>query len=176
MSNPGAAKELGLKRPAAPERLCWTPQQASAFLRHNAETYNDIYADIFEVILGTGMRRGEALGLHWPDIHFQQRVLFVRWTLASVNNARLHLQAPKTRASRNWVSLSPRVTAALRRQPPATEAPTPTTPVSKAWSSPAPTANPSTPSASCTPCANAQLRSAYPRSAFTTSDTPPPPS
>ncbi|ARF78061.1 tyrosine-type recombinase/integrase [Kitasatospora aureofaciens] len=110
------ARNAAMKRPAAPERLCWTPQQASAFLHHNAETYNDVYADIFEVILGTGMRRGEVLGLHWPDIHFQRRVLFVRWTLASVNNARLHLQAPKTRASRNWVSLSPRVTAALRRQ------------------------------------------------------------
>ncbi|MFG2918616.1 tyrosine-type recombinase/integrase [Kitasatospora sp. NPDC048298] len=110
------ARNAALKRPAAPERLCWTPQQASAFLHHNAETYNDAYADIFEVILGTGMRRGEVLGLHWPDIHLQQRILFVRWTLASVNNARLHLQAPKTRASRNWVSLSPRVTAALRRQ------------------------------------------------------------
>ncbi|MEV8326054.1 tyrosine-type recombinase/integrase [Kitasatospora sp. NPDC056731] len=110
------ARNAALKRPAAPERRCWTPQQASAFLHHNAETYNDVYADIFEVILGTGMRRGEVLGLHWPEVHFRQRVLFVRWTLASINNARLHLQAPKTRASRNWVSLSPRVTAALRRQ------------------------------------------------------------
>ncbi|MFD4395557.1 tyrosine-type recombinase/integrase [Kitasatospora sp. NPDC058478] len=110
------ARNAALKRPAAPERRCWTPQQASAFLRHNTETYNDVYADIFEVILGTGMRRGEVLGLHWPEVHFRQRVLFVRWTLASINNARLHLQAPKTRASRNWVSLSPRVTAALRRQ------------------------------------------------------------
>ncbi|ROR38186.1 site-specific integrase [Kitasatospora cineracea] len=110
------ARNSALKRPVAPERRCWTPQQASAFLRHNAETYNDTYADIFEVILGTGMRRGEVLGLHWPEVDFQQRILFVRWTVALVNNARLTLQAPKTRASRNWVSLSPRVTAALRRQ------------------------------------------------------------
>lgn len=110
------ARYAVMNRPAAPERLCWTPQQAAAFLHHNAENYADQYAGIFEVLLGTGMRRGEALGLHWPDVHLTDRALFVRWSLTTVDNNHLHLGPPKTKASRNWVSLSSRVTTALQRQ------------------------------------------------------------
>lgn len=111
-----AAKDAMGARPAAAERLCWTPLQAAAFLLHNAVHYGDQLADVFELMLGTGMRRGEVLGLHWEDVHFMERKLFVRWTLAAIDNNELHLCAPKTKASRNWVSLNPRVMAALRRQ------------------------------------------------------------
>nr|WP_277611432.1 hypothetical protein [Streptomyces scabichelini] len=67
-------------------------------------------------MLGTGMRRGEALGLHWTDVHLPEKTLLVRWNLTPVNNNRPYLGHPKTKASRNWVSLSPRVAAALERQ------------------------------------------------------------
>ncbi|WP_123972027.1 tyrosine-type recombinase/integrase [Streptomyces sp. Ag109_O5-1] len=66
-------------------------------------------ADLFELLLGTGMRRGEALGLHWTDVRLPEKTLLVRWNLTAVNNNRLYLSHPKTRASRNWVSLSSRV-------------------------------------------------------------------
>lgn len=84
-------------RPAAAERLCWTALQAAAFLRHNELYYRDQVADVFEVMLGTGMRRGEVLGLHWEDVHFRERKIFVRWTLATIDNNELHLCAPKPR-------------------------------------------------------------------------------
>ncbi|MFC9913319.1 tyrosine-type recombinase/integrase [Streptomyces sp. NPDC127197] len=103
-------------RPAAQERICWNPTQAAAFLRHNHTHYADQLADLFELLLGTGMRRGEALGLHWTDVHLPEKTLLVRWNLTAVNNNRLYLGHPKTKASRNWVSLSPRVIAALERQ------------------------------------------------------------
>ncbi|MFE6054887.1 site-specific integrase [Kitasatospora sp. NPDC056446] len=90
--------------------------QAAAFLRHNELYYRDQVADVFEVMLGTGMRRGEVLGLHWEDVHFMERKIFVRWTLATIDNNELHLCSPKTKASRNWVSVNPRVLAALQRQ------------------------------------------------------------
>jgi integrase len=32
-------------------------------------------------MLATGLRRGEALGLHWRDVHLDARMLRVRWTL-----------------------------------------------------------------------------------------------
>jgi len=103
-------------RPAAPERTCWSPVHAATILRHNAGVYADQLRDFFELVIGTGLRRGEALGLHWADVHLMERKLFVRWTLATVDNNHLHLGPPKTKASRNWVSLSPRVISALRRQ------------------------------------------------------------
>lgn len=107
------ARFVFMPRPVAAERLCWTPAQAAAFLRHNADTYADQMSDLFELLLGTGLRRGEALGLHWADVHLAERMLFVRWNLTAIDNNHLHLGKPKTKASRNWVSLSPRVTAAL---------------------------------------------------------------
>ncbi|WP_268762390.1 site-specific integrase [Kitasatospora griseola] len=82
----------------------------------NAEHYADRLTDLFEVMLGTGMRRGEILALHWSDVHLMDRKLYVRWTLTAVNNGKIHLGEPKTEASRAWISLSPRVMAALHRQ------------------------------------------------------------
>ena len=105
-----------IPRPTSAERLCWSPAQAAAFLRHNAASHADPLADLYEVMIGTGLRRGEVLGLHWADVHLMDRTLFVRWTLTAVNNNHLHLGPPKTKASRNWVGLNTRVTAALHRQ------------------------------------------------------------
>ncbi|WP_180290642.1 site-specific integrase [Streptomyces sp. TLI_171] len=88
-------------------------------LRYNPadkEHYADQLTNLFEVMLGTGMRRGEALALHWDDVHVMDRKLFVRWTLAAIDNGKLTLGKPKTPASRAWISLSPRVVAALHRQ------------------------------------------------------------
>ena len=103
-------------RPVSPERLCWSPDQAAAFLRHNADTYADLLADLFEVMLATGLRRGEALALHWSDVHLMDRAVYVRWTLAAVNNNQLHLGPPKTKQSRDWVGFNARAIAALQRQ------------------------------------------------------------
>ncbi|MFD8279556.1 hypothetical protein ACFV47_10205 [Streptomyces solisilvae] len=73
-------------------------------------------ADLFEMLLGTGMRRGESLGPHSADVHLAERMLLVRWSLTAVNNNHLYLGHPKTKAGRNWVSLAPRVVAALEHQ------------------------------------------------------------
>ncbi|MER6398417.1 tyrosine-type recombinase/integrase [Kitasatospora sp. NPDC001603] len=103
-------------KPRAAERTCWTPEQAATFLQHSAEQYADQLTDLFEVMLGTGMRRGEILALHWSDVHLMDRKLYVRWTLTAIDNGKIHLREPKTEASRAWISLSPRVIAALHRQ------------------------------------------------------------
>ncbi|GAB7180187.1 tyrosine-type recombinase/integrase [Kitasatospora sp. Ki12] len=109
------AKHSVPARPRAAERTCWTPDEAAAFLQPGAEQYADQLTDLFEVMLGTGMRRGEVLALHWSDVHLMDRKLYVRWTLAAIDNGKTHLREPKTEASRAWISLSPRVMAALHR-------------------------------------------------------------
>ncbi|MER5812689.1 hypothetical protein ABT143_31645 [Streptomyces sp. NPDC002033] len=41
-------------------------------------------------------------------------LLYVRCTLSAIDNNRLVITTPKTRSSRGWVAISPRVTTALR--------------------------------------------------------------
>ncbi|MFD0031472.1 tyrosine-type recombinase/integrase [Streptomyces sp. NPDC055059] len=102
-------------RPPSPERRIWTPEEAARFLAY-CHRADPAMADLFEFLIGTGMRKGEALGLHWDDVHLAQSVLYVRCTLSAIDNNRLVLTTPKTRSSRSWVAISPRVAAALRHR------------------------------------------------------------
>ncbi|WP_308271549.1 site-specific integrase [Kitasatospora sp. SUK 42] len=97
----------------------WTPQEAVRFLRY-CHAVDPPFADLIELIIGTGMRKGEALALHWNDVHLDHGVLFVRYSLAAVDNNHLVLTTPKTRTSKNWVAISPRVATALRNRAAAT--------------------------------------------------------
>ncbi|MFD4390453.1 tyrosine-type recombinase/integrase [Streptomyces sp. NPDC058486] len=121
-----------LRRPPSPERRIWTAEEGARFL--------------------TGMRKGEALGLHWDDVHLNEGVLYIRCTLSAIDNNRLVITTPKTRSSRGWIAISPRVATALRHR--ARSAPTlrgdPRDPLqlfaatrairSRGWSSAGPTA------------------------------------
>jgi integrase len=60
------------------------------------------------LLLGTGMRRGEALALHWRDVDLTNSVARVRWTLGRVDR-RLIFDEPKTEKSRRFVSLPSRL-------------------------------------------------------------------
>ena len=42
------------------------------------------YAPLFELLVNTGLRRGEALALHWSDLDFDEKLLRVGGTLARV--------------------------------------------------------------------------------------------
>ncbi|MGW2255353.1 tyrosine-type recombinase/integrase [Kitasatospora sp. NPDC001660] len=106
------AKPPLISRPAAAERHLWTEEEAARFLRFTHLT-DPLYADIAELMIGTGLRKGEVLGLRWNDVHLPERTLFVRATLSVIDNTRLLLTAPKTKGSRAWVALSDRVADAL---------------------------------------------------------------
>lgn len=66
------------------------------------------------LMLGTGLRRGEALALHWRDVDLAASHVRVRWTLARVAR-RLVFDEPKTERSRRFVSLPSPVAETLRR-------------------------------------------------------------
>lgn len=110
-----AAQYTAIPRPPKPQRVCWTPGEAVTFLRYCADI-RDPLTELFEVLIGTGMRKGEALALHWSDVYLDDRVLFVRHTLSKVNNTTPVFTAPKTKTSLDWIGLSSRVIDALRRQ------------------------------------------------------------
>jgi integrase len=64
--------------------------EAIRFLRY-CHAVDPSMDDLVEVLIGTGIRKGEALGLHWNDVHIDQQVLYVRYTLSAVDNNHLVL-------------------------------------------------------------------------------------
>jgi integrase len=65
------------------------------------------------LMLGTGLRRGEALALHWSDVDLTAGHVRVRWTLGRVDKA-LVFDEPKTERSRRFVPLPSPVAEALK--------------------------------------------------------------
>ncbi|CCW12895.1 tyrosine-type recombinase/integrase [Rhodococcus aetherivorans] len=96
----------------APERQPWTAAQAAQFLDH---IHDDRLAPLFEVLIGTGLRRGEVLALQWEDVDLDNRILRVRRSVTDVKG-KLVIGAPKTKASAGWVGLSTRMVAVFERQ------------------------------------------------------------
>ena len=87
-----------------------TPEQARRFLEAaKADRYYALYA----LLLGCGLRLGEALALTWPDVDLRDAKLVVRRNLAWVRG-RAYFQEPKTPAGRRTVDLPPFVVDALR--------------------------------------------------------------
>jgi integrase len=71
------------------------------------------YAPLFALLVHSGLRRGEALALHWSDIDLDAKLLRVRGTLARVEGE-LVVAETKTAKSRRVVPLSPTAEKVLR--------------------------------------------------------------
>ena len=96
------------------ERQVWTAAEAVRFMEH-ATASGERLAELFEVLIGTGLRRGEALALRWPLVDVAVRALHIdprRGTLSDVAG-RLVFTAPKTAGSSAGVGMSTRVVAAV---------------------------------------------------------------
>jgi integrase len=70
------------------------------------------YASLFELV-HTGLRRGEALALHWSDIDLDAKLLRISGTLARVGG-QLIVTETKTPSSRRVIPLSPTAERLLR--------------------------------------------------------------
>jgi len=88
----------------------WTPEQLGAFL---SSTSGHRLRALFRLLAVTGLRRGEAVGLHWTDLDLDAAVLAVRWQLvAAVGGAALG--PPKSRSGTRAVPLDARTVEELR--------------------------------------------------------------
>ncbi len=109
-SNP-AASSLELPRLETKPMRTWTVPEARRFL---SVTANDRFGPLWLLLLSTGLRRGEALGLRWEDLDFRRSRLAVVQTVVVASN-RVHLSEPKTAHGRRVVRLQSETVAALRR-------------------------------------------------------------
>jgi integrase len=105
----------------APRRLrTWDADQVAHFLAHPRDP--ELH-DVWRVALGTGMRRGELLGLRWEDLDLDVPQLRVAAALTSAGR-QLRLKGTKTRRIRT-LHLDAGTAEVLGRQPRRTPAPYP---------------------------------------------------
>lgn len=72
------------------------------------------YRVIVHLLLYTGMRRGEMLGLEWSDIDFERELLHIRRTSQYTPERGIFTDTTKTAGSQRAVKLSPSLVSLLR--------------------------------------------------------------
>jgi len=108
--NPAEHIELAPENPKRPKP--WTPEQSQAFLQHIAQ---DRLANLYHLMLVTGMRRGETVGLRWEDVDLDGECLFVIQQITDVNG-RSMVSTPKTKRGQRLIPIDAETVAMLRRQ------------------------------------------------------------
>lgn len=110
MTNP--AHKIKRPRASTTESRALDPDEVKAFLDGSKSLR---HARAFRLLLATGLRRGELLGLHWSDVDLAARTARIRWSLVERKGA-LMLSEPKTRNSVRTIFLSDAAVALLREQ------------------------------------------------------------
>ena len=87
-----------------------TPEEARVLL---AAAKGDRLEALFTVAMAVGLRRGEALGLRWPDVDLERGELRVQRALQRIDG-KLELVEPKSAMSRRAIRLPQVVIEALR--------------------------------------------------------------
>ena len=103
---------VSLPKKTHKEILPMSPEQIKKFLKVNRE---DPLFPAFFILISTGMRRGELLGLKWSDIDLDNRTIFIQrsWVKSSTETAQF--SDPKTKKSRRLVPLLEEGVAVLRQ-------------------------------------------------------------
>jgi integrase len=95
--------------------MIWTPEQTGAFLDHVHDKGDRLYA-LYHLIVFTGLRRGEACGLHWDDVDLDAKSINVRWQIAQYG-WETALDTPKTQDSEGQVAIDAETVGVLRAHP-----------------------------------------------------------
>jgi integrase len=111
-ANNPLASGIILPRMEPKEMKTLSAEDAKAFLDATAD---DRLGPLWCLLLTTGLRRGEALGLRWTDVDLADARLEVRQTVVAVKGTPL-ISEPKTKTGRRTVYLSGRTIEALKDQ------------------------------------------------------------
>lgn len=80
----------------------WTPEQAGLFL--DVASQHRLGA-LFEVVMFTGMRRGEVLGLRWADVDLVKRAISIHANRVQIGSKTVE-QTPKTKSGTRTLDLA----------------------------------------------------------------------
>lgn len=100
-----------VKPPKAKEGRALSLAEAQRFLDAAQGTE---YEALWVLLLSSGLRLGEALGLEWSDVNMRTGAVSVRQSVCEINGY-CEVREPKTGGSRRRVDIGPRAIAALRK-------------------------------------------------------------
>lgn len=106
--NPAASVDLATAPKSHPE--LWTVQQVSMFLHLIRE---DRLHALYALLTYRGLRRGEAVGLRWQDINFDNNELHIVQQVVDVNG-QLVIGPPKSHSGTRTIALDQGTTQLLR--------------------------------------------------------------
>jgi integrase len=101
--------ELAPENPKRPKP--WTVQECQTFLHDIAD---DRLVNLYHLILFTGMRRGEAIGLRWEDVDLDVACLSVEQQITEVHGRGV-IGTPKTKRGTRVIPIDDDTVAILRR-------------------------------------------------------------
>ena len=102
---------MAVKRPAV-ERTDATYLSVEQAQQLLGALRDDRLESLYRLMLATGLRRGEALALHWRDVDLDAGLARVRWTLSRTSKG-LEIGEPKTERSRRTLPLPRSAVATL---------------------------------------------------------------
>jgi len=114
--NPALQVELPEHRAA--RTTIWEPAHIARFLDGSREHR---LSALFHLMVFTGMRRGEAIGLHWADVDLDRSQISIRWQVTDPGDGP-RLTSPKTAAGVRTVPIDRASVDVLRRHRGAQEA------------------------------------------------------
>ena len=117
----GVMAEIKKSHKDAVKRHALTIEQQQAFLGYVSDhIIYDHWLNLFILLFGTGLRIGEAIGLRWDDLDFENRVIDVNHSVSFYRNEHgkctFHVSLPKTEAGCRIVPMMDQVEQALRNE------------------------------------------------------------
>ena len=105
-----------------PKRHALSKAEQAAFIDYikSSKIYNH-WLPLFTVLLGTGCRIGEVIGLRWEDCDFEDGIISINHNMVyrkyeGEPKARFHIETPKTEAGTRIVPMLEEVKDALRTE------------------------------------------------------------
>jgi len=106
-----AASNIGLPPERPQRRAVWEPSQLAAFLQ---VAESERLGPLFTIAAFTGLRRGELLGLQWPDIDLERGELVVRRQRTYAGSHAVEGEAKTAAGQNRRLGLGPVAIAAFR--------------------------------------------------------------
>ncbi|MEV0623525.1 tyrosine-type recombinase/integrase [Nonomuraea sp. NPDC050404] len=103
------AAYIGAPRPSPV--MVWTPEQTSAFLAYAPK---DRLFALYRLIAVRGLRRGEGVGVRWPDVIFEKSRIGVHWQITQLGWDPIQ-GTPKTDASDREIAVDAETMAILKQ-------------------------------------------------------------